>query len=476
MRNLFETLLKDAWTIIQANQTLIAIALSATALIALTIYIAVPRIARLFLRIRHKQTPQLQKTYISLLSNGKIVELYEPSQRYVENLEENQQKPRTNAWLSPYSRAVKASVRRRGRVPKGQYFNARRQVSEASKHIKIRALTPEEASTVLLDENDKNAQFAIVLSYDGHTPEEISKLEPVIRTQLGLKDLISTPDDNPYAATYIASTSELEDALVKVKPGVELFEENPAKTPFSLPTARTSDGKVWSLPTHHTLIYGTTGSGKSGPLYGAIRQFAPFVEKGFVRMYAIDPKASDLRIFEDTSIFEQVEIDIPEQIELINDFYARAKQRTRSMKTDVEKGETNRSIKVSKDTPLNILFIDELFDLRNNLIKSSAGKEAWTNLESVFAIGRSIGFYVFAATQFAEREQLQNLRNNIGTAIILRQISTYLNDLFLGEGAAENGYDSTAIPGATKRTAIATQVLGSFGIRAGVSQKFASHI
>lgn len=446
MKNLMDSILKSLWNIIQQNQEIIITALIAIAIIGTAIYILIPRLARLFLRMRHRQTPELQKLYISLLSNGEVIELYEPSQRYIENLEEEENKPKTNAWLSPYSRAVKASIRRRGRVPKSQYFNARRQIREASKHIKIRQLNEDEKKLVMLAPDSKDAQFAIELSFDGHAPEKITNLEPSIKTQLGLIDLIQTNKDNPIGATYIASKTRLEDPLVDLKIGEEFFKEYPAKNVHSLPMAKTTDGTAWNLPTHHTLIYGTTGSGKSGPLFGTIQQLAPFVEKGFVQLYGIDPKASDLRIFEDTTIFEEVVYTPDQAIAIINDYYHRLDERGRSQKTDLDNGKTNRAITVSKDTPLNILMIDELFDLRNNLMKSKEGKAAWANLENVFAKGRSLGFYVMAASQFAEKEHLQNLRNNIGTAVILRQPSPYLNDLFLGADAAKNGFDSTAIP------------------------------
>lgn len=285
MKSLMDSLLSQAWNIIQQNNEIIITALIAIALSAAAIYVLTPKIARLFLRLRHHQTKELQQLYISLLSNGEVIKLYEPADRYIENLEEGDNKPKTNAWLSPYARAVKASIRRRGRVPKNQYFNARRQIREASKHIKVRRLNDDEQKLIMADPESKKTPFVIELSFDGHAPEKITNLEPSIKSQLGLIDLIQTNRDNPFAATYIASRTQLEDPLVEMKFGEEFFNENPAKNVHSLPMAKTSDGKTWSLPTHHTLIYGATGSGKSGPLFGAIQQLAPFVERGFVQMY-----------------------------------------------------------------------------------------------------------------------------------------------------------------------------------------------
>lgn len=446
MLNLFENILELLINAARDNSTLLITIAIAAAAIATTAYIAIPEIARLLLRVRYRQPRKLQKELIALLSNGEIVELYEPAAQYIADVEEGEKRPLTNAWLSPYARAVKATVRRRGRIPRSQYFNARKQIREASKHIRIRTLNEAERSTIATNDDDRFSQFVIELQYDGHNPSRFEKLYPAIKTQLGLKELVSTPDENPRATTLIASKTVLEDALVQLKPNIEFFNEHPARTPKSLPMALTVDGKTWSLPTHHTFIFGTTGSGKSGPLFATIKQATPFIEQGRMKLYGIDPKAADLRMFEQSSLFENVVLDTEDAIELINDLHNKMNQRTRSVKIDLAKGETGQSFEATTETPWNILMVDELFALRNDLIKTKEGKAAWTNLENILAKGRSSGFYVIAASQFADQENLKNLRPNFANVIVLKQPSPYLNDLFLGEKAKESGFDSTAIP------------------------------
>lgn len=449
MRNLLTGLLESALDFASDNsQTLIAAAI-ALAIIAAMVYVSLPAIARLALRLRYRQPKALQKQFISLLSNKHIVELYEPANQYIEDVEEGAKRPLTNAWISPYARAVKASIRRKGRIPQSQYFDARKQIKEAAKHITIRPLNEDERKTIATSADDSNAQFVIELQYDGHNPQQIERLHPAIKSQLGLRELISTPDANPLAETLIASRTELEDALVQLKPGAEYFEEHPAKSPTSLPMALTVEGKSWSLPTHHTFIYGTTGSGKSGPLLATIKQAAPFVEQGRMKLYGIDPKAADLRIFQQSSLFESVVLDAEEAIIMINDLHSQMNARTRNAKIDLSKGETGQSFKATTETPWILIMIDELFALRNDLVKTKEGKAAWTNLENILAKGRSAGFYVIAASQFADQENLKNLRPNFANVIVLKQPSGYLNDLFLGEGAKDDGYDSTAIPAST---------------------------
>lgn len=418
-------------------------------LLAVSAYKLIPAAARLGLRLIHKQPKELQKKLIELLSGEALVELYEPSNRYVESVPEGK-KPRINAWLSPYARAVKASVKRRGRLPQNQIFQARRQVREAAKHIQVRPLTDEEKVLIDFDNENPFNQFAIVLQFDGHDPRDFERFYPGIKSQLGLQDLEVIPDENPRAVTLLASTVKLEDALVGMRHSTEFFEEHPAKSCTSLPMAATVDGKVWALPTHHSFIYGTTGSGKSGPLISTIVQLTPFVEKGIVKLYGIDPKAADIRVFETTNLFEKIATETDDAIALINEIHSQMNLRSRNVRIDLEKGETGQAFEATKKTPWVVLLIDELFALRQEMIQSKEGKASWTNLEKILAKGRSTGFFVIGASQFADMENLKQLRPNFTNVIVLRQPSAYLNDLFLGETAKANGFDSTAIPASNK--------------------------
>lgn len=415
-------------------------------IIGTIVYISTPRIARFFIRTVKRQPKELQHELISLVSNSKIVEFYEPSNQYIEDVKEGEKRPLTNAWTSPYARAVKATIKHRGRIPLNQFFNAKRQIREVLRHITVRPLNEDEAKTVVINPDRPYDQFAIVLSYDGHNPAEVMALQSIIRTQLGLKDIQATPDENPLAATFIVSKSKIEDALVSLKPDRTFFDEHPAKIPASLPMAITADGSAWNLPIHHTFIYGITGSGKSGPLYATIIQSAKFVEQGRVKLYGIDPKATDLRLFQQSSLFEAIAIETDEAIDIINDFYRRMNQRTRSVKIDLQAGITGQNFKATKETPWNYLIIDELFALRANLQTSKAGKEAWTQIEKIAALGRSAGFYIIAASQFADMNNLENLRQNLVNYVVLSQPNEYMNGLLLGKDAAGNGYDSTKIP------------------------------
>lgn len=443
--NLLEAIFNRLLALASQHSTLLTLAGITATILAITIYILTPRIARWFLRLKHRQPKELQKELITLVSNSELVEFYEPAQRYIEDVEDGK-RPMVNAWASPYARAVKATIKNRGRIPRNQFFNAKRQINNVVKHVKVRELNVKESKTVTIDPDKPYDTYAIELQYDGHNPEKAKALLPSIGSQLGLKHMQETNDDNPMATTMIVSRTPVEDALVSMKPGVEFFENNPAVKPASLPMAVTADGRPWSLPIHHTFTYGTTGAGKSGPLFATIVQSAKFVEQGRVKLWGIDPKAADLRLFQESNLFEKIVTDTDDSIDLINHFYSLLIQRTRSVKIDLAKKQTGQNFQATKETPWNYLLIDELFVLRSDLLKSKEGKEAWNTLEKIAALGRAAGFYIITASQYADIENLSNLRQNLVNFIVLSQPSEHMNKILLAPEAAANGFDSTQIP------------------------------
>lgn len=399
------------------------------------------------------------KNYIKLLSNEKIAETYTPSQTFVENFEaeEEQKRRATNAWLSPFSKAVKASSKRYGRTPKGQYFNARRQIRELSKRISIRDLNERE-----LNENGGTTedQFVVVLALDGKTHEEITKLGKNIKSQLGLATVQQLQNKNAYAITFLAKYTD-EDPMTQLKPNIEFFNENPAPHWSKLPIGVKTNGEPWYLPLHHTMILGQTGSGKGSAIHAIIRQLLPTWEKGLVQFYGIDPKGTELRPYQQTTIFKQVAIDPNAQPEVIEAVYQEMTNRTGNKKIDLQTGNLERSFKISRSKPVVVLIIDEFLSvLLQWKTLGQEGKRLLAMLTQILAQGRSEGVYVITATQDADKTEMGNLRNNIANTIVLKQDSVYMNDFFLGAEASKNGYDSTQIAPSNHSNNFATAGIG----------------
>lgn len=457
MWDIIKNALTTLWDLLGPIQPYIPWVIGITATILLAVRYGGAWIIRKTEQVRTRTHKEHFHAKSALLALGAITELYAPAKLYtiqVSTDEEAQddKKPLKLAWLSPYPRAVKASYKR-NRVPKTEKLEARRQIAEASRHVKVEAWNE--------DETNPQDHYLITLELDGHDPEEFRRMEGKIKGQLGLHSLEEHQDKNAYTISFIAHTTEPKDKLREQKLGMDFFTSHPARTPYKLPLAIREDGKPWSLPTHHTLIYGMTGSGKGSPIHGTIMQLSPYVQNGTCKLYGIDPKSSELRPYQETSLFQEVVDETDEAQTLIYQLHTLMKTRAKQKTVNLQTAELGRSLEASKQNPMIVLIIDEMLSLLIALKQlGKTGAATTTLLTEVLAQGRSLGIYVIGATQAVDTELLGRMRVNFANTIILRQESAYFNDMFLGDGAGKAGYDSTAIPLSTKANGYAYAGIG----------------
>ncbi|MGP5031430.1 FtsK/SpoIIIE domain-containing protein [Glutamicibacter arilaitensis] len=390
-----------------------------------------------------------------LLANDSIREIYAPSSTYTRDLREKES-PWEWAWLSPYPRAVRSSIKRNRGMTKGKKLDARKQIAEASKHIIVLELPATERVI-----GNPAEHFRIDLTLDGRDPDEYRRLTGKIAAQLGLHSIKEIENMDNFKISFAAHKTEPIDPLTEQKVGASFFEENPAKTPYLVPLALRENGKPYSLAMHHTLIYGMTGAGKSSPLNGLICQYSLMVIAGTAKFYGIDPKMSEFRPLEESCLFEDLAYENTDAVEIIAEVHRLMKHRAKTKKVDVENADLGRSLEASRENPMILLFIDEMLSLLIALKEMGReGKGSITLLTEILAQGRSLGVYVIGATQEVDKELFGRMRGNFANVILLRQTSEYFNDLFLGEGARSKGYDSTAIPLSTKANGYAFAGIG----------------
>lgn len=430
---------------LQAAKPYVPFILIGLVALACVVRFGTPYVLGLIRRLTTRTPRSLFNIKRELLAQPDICEMYAPANQYITDREEGKKGGSQFAWLSPFPRGVKASIKRNP-VSRSKRFNARAQVAAAAKCITVRA--PHPADNVV---GDLEEHYRIDMKLDGHDRKEIENLEGRVKAQLGLRETqrINTADN--YTMSIIAHKSDAEDPLVGQKYGSELFRDNPAKTPSALPCAVTQSGNIFTVPMHHTLVFAGTGGGKGSVIHAMILQLLRFWEQDRVKFYGIDPKMSELKAYRETSVFEDVVQDTEEAQELISHVYELMNNRSRSTTIDVEKGDLKRSLDATTETPMVVLVIDELLDLLLSLKNlGKPGAATASQLTGILAKGRSLGIYVVAATQSADKELLGRMRVNFANVIVLRQDSVYLNDMFLGEKAAERGFDSTAIPASNK--------------------------
>lgn len=454
MTDLIESLLGPLVPYAQAALPYVAYILAVALVLAVIVRFALAWVIRLIARKRSRMSKDHFKVKSELLAHNRICELYAPAQRYTRERREKEAQ-REQAWLSPFPRAVRASMKHAA-LSSSNKLEARKQIAEAAKHINVRPLP---SSVHVAGEPDEH--YRIDFKLDGHDTDELKRFEGRIAAQLGLHSLEPLETEDNYSISYIAHKTAPVDILTEHAAGVEFFEENPAKVPYSLPLAVQGDGRPWSLATHHTLIYGMTGSGKGSPIHGLVRQLSPYVSNGRAKLYGIDPKASELRPYMESSLFEDVVAENDEAQEVIGQLHHMMKERSRTKTVDLKNAQLGRSLEATRETPMIVLVIDEMLSLLIALKGlGKPGVATMTLLTEILAQGRSLNVFVVGATQAVDTELLGRMRVNFANTILLRQESAYYNDLFLGERAKERGYDSTSIPLSSKANGYAYAGIG----------------
>lgn len=418
---------------------------------------------RLIAKTAMRKLPAEEKVVFAqkqeLLEHESIVELYAPSNHFMKEIKKEDKSRLQAHWLSPYPEAVKAANKRhKPSKASRRVLMARAQIAEAARHISITVLPDE-----LQPSNAGAEHFFITLQLNGNPEGKIKSLEGAIKAQLGLHSMKPTDSDDYRTLRYIAHAVEPKDRLELFKFGSEFFDQYPAEKPTLIPLAVKADGSPWSLPTHHTLIHGTTGSGKGSPIQGMIRQLEPFINQGIVELYGIDPKNAEITPYDGTSLFKAIAVGENQPMAaLILHVHQVMKTRQASI-TRTKENDFGRSIPITKDTPMVVLIIDELLSLLSALKNmGNKGKDAHQKLTEILAQGRSGNIFVVAATQAATKELMGDMRENFINKIVLRleDGSDYWNDLWLGDGASSRGFNAMSIAPSNKANEYATAGIG----------------
>ncbi|WP_445996263.1 FtsK/SpoIIIE domain-containing protein [Okibacterium fritillariae] len=427
---------------------LIPLAITAFVLIgggALAVRVFLPRL--ILANAKRKRPLNERETFDYLqkiLTIEEVVETYAPSKPFMKEIEKEQKAHPQAAWLSPFPQAVKkANARNKPAKTAQRFLLARAQIAHAAKSVSVAEL-PED----LQPGNAGPEHFFINLQLDGKPEGKIKALEAVIKSTLGLHSLTPTDADDFFSIRYIGHAVSPVDKIEGLTPGADFFEQYPAARITSIPLAVKANGEAWELPTHHTLIHGTTGSGKGSPIQGMIRQLEPFIHEEIVKLYGIDPKSGEIKPFVGSSLFAGIAIgDNESMVGMINALHALMKARQDSI-VATKANDFGRTVPFDKETPLVIIFIDEFLSLLSAMKNmGKPGAVAVQRLTEILAQGRSGNIFVVAATQAATKDLMGDMRENFPNKIVLRleDGQTYWNDLWLGDTASAQGFDATKI-------------------------------
>ncbi|ROS77945.1 hypothetical protein EDF24_0714 [Curtobacterium sp. PhB130] len=390
-----------------------------------------------------------------IMANREIREFYEPGVEHIEELGEKEHIVPT-AWLSEHPVAARASIKKT-KIPKGHKLNVRKQIRELGDWIRVRDL-PDFVTVA----GDKRLHFFVELSYQGKDEDAVERLGKFVKTELKAHSIQRVNTKSQSSMAFVVHMEEPLSVLTEKAIGAEFYEEHPATSWSSYPLAFDEEGNVVSIPLTHILIYGMTGSGKGSPFNGIIRQSVKGILSGMVKIYIADAKESEGLPWEFSSLVEDTAYTADNVIVMISHLYdlllARNAAKRHSISFEEGKEDLKRRLKPDKENPVIIFMIDELLTLILELRqKGAAGKAAESKLAQIMALGRSSNIFLVAATQVIEKEILGRMRDNFVYAITLRnQASKDMNEIFLGEGAIDRGFDPRKIIESTEDNDYAT--------------------
>ncbi|MGL3198357.1 MULTISPECIES: FtsK/SpoIIIE domain-containing protein [Curtobacterium] len=406
----------------------------------------------------------LFKARIGLLSSFVLREFYAPFNLFLDEREKGRVYFRA-AWLSALMDAARVSVAQNRSAIRGKHFRVRAQVAKASKHMQVRPL-PDSYPVA----GDRSQHYQVVLDLNRQKRSKVIDLaENILSAVEGESIETYERGRTNNSEAFIVHMEKPENILTaQIIKGEAFFKENPAKEWSSFPMAMDESGCIWSMPMTHVLIWGMTGSGKSSPLQSTIIQAVPFVERGEALLFGSDLKETELLSWDYSTLFKDIAFTADDSIAIINMLYEKLVERNRMKRAwlsfggDGKKADLQRRLPATKRTPMMIFVIDELLSLLLELFQMGPeGKAAMATLAKIMALGRAVGVFVVTATQNVKQEFLGPMRDNFVVTVVLRNAATPgMNDMMLGEGSIERGFDPRKIEESTEDNDYKTSGIG----------------
>lgn len=207
----------------------------------------------------------------------------------------------------------------------------------------------------------------------------------------------------------------------------------------AVPMALDINGRSWTMPIEgqHVLVAGRTGSGKGSWVWTLVLGIAPAIDAGYCRIWALDPKRVELAL--GRRFFHKYADTMDGMVVLIEEFLVEMQARGDAMQGVV------RKFTPSIETPLNVLFIDELAYITTLLPDKKLKDRGMQALTTILTQGRAMGYSVVGVIQDPRKETLPN-RDSFPIRVALGLAEKQIVDMVLGAGAYDAGATCDKIP------------------------------
>lgn len=260
----------------------------------------------------------------------------------------------------------------------------------------------------------------------GQTYLDYEKAAEALRLAVGAAEIRI----EPHGVRDIAITFTLGDAL---RDAFDAEIRQQGSTALDqVKVGRRADGEDWWLPIGpHTLVAGTSGSGKGSVFWSFAFALAPAVHEGRVQLHGIDLKGG-MEVLMGRDLFTSRATSPAEAVVAMERLVAEMKARTLAYAGRV------RSHTPSVDEPLHVVMIDELAALTAYCPVRELQRRAEQALNLLCSQGRAPGFVVFACLQDPRKEVIPS-RGLFTQMIGLRLKDLSETTMVLGEVAVLSG-------------------------------------
>lgn len=213
--------------------------------------------------------------------------------------------------------------------------------------------------------------------------------------------------------------------------------------PFSLPLGGTWDGASvlmgvseggmeWRLPLGpHTLVAGSSGSGKASLVWGLLLGLVQPIHAGLVEVWGIDRKGG-MELAMGRDLLTRFASDAAHSVALLEEAVEVMQARAREL------AGVTRQHKPSPESPTVIVLIDELAALTAYETDREMLRRANAAIATLASQGRAVGFILFACLQDPRKETLP-ARGLFTQTVGLRLRDRIETGMVLGEGAVAAG-------------------------------------
>jgi S-DNA-T family DNA segregation ATPase FtsK/SpoIIIE len=261
-------------------------------------------------------------------------------------------------------------------------------------------------------------------------------------------------------ATYAAHAEELANSFgaqscrVRVdrprRIWLDLIHTDPLAAPLPAPAlaepgtgmdlarvliGRTETGRPWLLRLlgRHILVAGVSDAGKSSVMWAVLRALAPWIRRGLVQVFGIDPKGG-MELGRAPGLFHTlVWTNGTDAVELLEHVATLTRQRAEALRQ-----QGTRKWTPASGQPFVLLIIDELADVIAYQPDTTLRKRANAALQSILAQGRAPGVCVIGQIQ-DPRKQILDCRHLFSVKIAMRLDEAEQVDMVLGEGVRDRG-------------------------------------